>query len=319
MLTGATGFIGCHLQRDLSNTSTSTDNSTGNSTANLSLTAVVRADTQARRPELIPGVNQLALDQSSPAAWQHAIATTAPQHIVLLAGAVRGRDYSDFEPANVLPVRALVTALRNLQAQNHQLPNLLLVSSLAASKPQLSHYAASKRAGEKELVNCPANWSILRPPAVYGPNDEELAGLFNTIRRGLVPRPGPADQRVAFLHATDLTRAIAAWLGTNNMPSGQIYNIHDGTPDGYSWPEIARALNPAKKPVTLPVPGWLLGAAGAINLGCARIFNYQPMLTPGKARELGYPRWLCDNCAFSDATGWQPSIGLAEGSACYFS
>jgi len=66
------------------------------------------------------------------------------------------------------------------------------------------------------------------------------------------------------------------------------------------------------------VPAWLLGGVGALNLLCARIFRYQPMLTPGKARELGYPRWLCDNHAFSAATGWQPAIRLAEGSACYF-
>jgi len=264
-------------------------------------------------------VNQLAFDQSSAADWQQAIETQAPERIILLAGSVRGRDYSDFEPANVLPVRALVSALQLLSQQTKppKLPAILLVSSLAASNPQLSHYAKSKRAGEQELTNCPTPWSILRPPAVYGPGDTELAGLFKTIHRGVVPRPGPPDQRVAFLHVSDLTCAVRAWLSSSAQQAGQTYNIHDGTPDGYSWAEIAEALNPARKPVTVPVPGWLLGGVGALNLLCARIFDYQPMLTPGKARELGYPRWLCDNYAFSTATGWQPSISLAEGSACY--
>ena len=284
------------------------------------LTAVVRAGTSARRDELLAGVHQLAFDQTSVAAWQEALASEAPERIILLAGSVRGRDYSDFEPANVLPVRALVSALRERASQQppQALPQILLVSSLAASKPQLSHYANSKRAGEQELANCPSPWSILRPPAVYGAGDKELAGLFRTIHRGLVPRPGPPDQRLAFLHTRDLTSAVRAWLATSTMPSGHIYNIHDGTPEGYSWPEIAQALNPARKHLTVPVPGWVLGTVGALNLLCARIFRYQPMLTPGKARELGYPRWLCDNYPFSAATGWQPSISLAEGSACYF-
>ncbi len=192
------------------------------------------------------------------------------------------------------------------------------MSSLAASQPQLSHYAASKRAGETELANCPSEWTVLRPPAIYGPGDQELAGLFQTIRSGLLPRPGPRDQRVAFLHATDLTSAIRAWLQTPDMPGGQTYNIHDGTVDTYSWAEIARALNPDRMPLTLPIPAWILGSVGAVNLFLARIFRYQPILTPGKARELGYPRWLCDNSAFSSATDWQPSIVLADGCACYF-
>lgn len=312
MLTGATGFIGCHLQRALLSEPPTNE-----------LTALVRAGTLDRRPELLPNVVQLALDQASSAEWRNAIERINPDVIILLAGAVRGRTYSDFEPANVLPPRALVSALTALQADSvssprRLLPRVLLVSSLAASEPQLSHYAASKRAGEIELAACPAEWTVLRPPAVYGPGDQELAGLFTTIRRGLLPRPGPIDQRIAFLHATDLTMAILAWLNTSTMPNGQTYNIHDGTPDAYGWPEIANALNPARSPITLPVPPWLLTSVGAINLMLARIFRYQPMLTPGKARELGYPRWLCDNQAFSNATGWQPSIDLAEGHACYF-
>ena len=43
-----------------------------------------------------------------------------------------------------------------------------------------------------------------------------------------------------------------------------------------------------------------------------------PMLTPGKVRELRQSRWLCDNRAFTLATGWAPQIDLASGAARLF-
>jgi nucleoside-diphosphate-sugar epimerase len=49
------------------------------------------------------------------------------------------------------------------------------------------------------------------------------------------------------------------------------------------------------------------------NLFAARLFGYQPMLSPGKLRELRHPDWVADNTALCAATGWQPHIPLAEG------
>src|SRR3546814_19432216 len=47
---------------------------------------------------------------------------------------------------------------------------LVLVSSLAAREPGLSHYAASKAAGEQALrASGVRNWVVVRPSAIYGP------------------------------------------------------------------------------------------------------------------------------------------------------
>ena len=63
---------------------------------------------------------------------------------------------------------------------------LVLVSSLAAREPCLSSYAASKRSGEAVLldVDNAFPWTILRPPAVYGPGDRATLPFFKSIRRG---------------------------------------------------------------------------------------------------------------------------------------
>jgi len=71
------------------------------------------------------------------------------------------------------------------------------ISSLAARQPELSAYAASKRAGE-ELVGArqkELNAIILRPPAVYGPGDRGTLPLIQELNPG--PRRGAllADPR----------------------------------------------------------------------------------------------------------------------------
>jgi uncharacterized protein YbjT (DUF2867 family) len=56
---------------------------------------------------------------------------------------------------------------------------MIQVSSLAAREPQLSAYAASKRAGEDAVRGVlGARATVVRPPAIYGPGDREGLRLF---------------------------------------------------------------------------------------------------------------------------------------------
>jgi nucleoside-diphosphate-sugar epimerase len=211
-------------------------------------------------------------------------------------------------------VTALIEALGRDPAKRH----VVLISSLAASRPGLSCYAHSKRSGEDLLRQAgDVNWTILRPPALYGPGDREMRGLLLLIRRGLVLRPGPVGQRLALLHVHDLVRAIAACLASPAACRHGCYEIDDGKTGGYQWDEIAMAV--AGRPVgQLGVPGWLLRAVAQLNLLFSSVLRYPPMLTPGKVCELQQARWLCDNSALTDATGWRPQVDLAQGAAALF-
>lgn len=327
LLTGATGFVGQHLQQHLLASPVVNKNSDEQSQANrldsavpshgagVPITALVRSETSGRRAELLPGVKQHAFSMTSTAAWTELLAAHPDCPVILLAGSVRGRTYADFQPANVDIVAAAAKAL----GTQTKPPPVLLVSSLAASQPRLSHYAASKFAGEKKLAAADIPWTILRPTAVYGRGDKELAGLFQAARNGLVPRLGPADQRLSFIHVTDLCRAILAWLETPQTTQQERYSIDDGKPQGYDWAELGQAIAPGKRQLQIGVPKPLLQALAGLNLMAASLLGYQPMLSPGKARELCYPRWLCDNAPFSHVSGWQPTISLSRGAQDYFS
>lgn len=299
LLTGATGFIGRHLHVHLLD-------------RGIAVRALVRP-ASAARAALDPRCEVVAGELTDPVAWSRALDGAGA--VVYGAGAVRGRDYQDFVPANVAGVAIMAAVMAELAAP----PPVVLLSSLAASRPYLSHYAGSKRAGERALTDSAlARWTVLRPPAVYGPGDEEMRPLFDLVRRGIALRPGPPGQRLSLLHVDDLVRAVAAALAATEACRGQTFAIDDGKPGGYDWGEIARDV--AGRPVReLGVPFRLLRGLGALNLACARLFRYAPMLSPGKALELHEANWLCDNRAFTHATGWRPEVDLEHGAAALYS
>ena len=82
------------------------------------------------------------------------------------------------------------------------------ISSLAAREPDLSDYGWSKAKAERVVAASGLDWTIVRPPAVYGPGDRETFELFKMARRGLVALPPKG--RFSVLHVEDLCRLILA-------------------------------------------------------------------------------------------------------------
>jgi nucleoside-diphosphate-sugar epimerase len=233
------------------------------------------------------------------------------QAVLHCAGAVRGRDYADFARTNVEGTAQLLAAL---PAQNA--PVLVMLSSLAAREPTLSWYSRSKSEAEQLLRDAPDSlpWSILRPPAVYGPGDRELLPLFRLASRGWLPVPGDAAARVSLIHVSDLVAAVLALLYEPGL-RGATVSACDGKAGGYSWKDIAAIAQQVwARPVRVrPLPAVLLDAIAATNLWRARAFGPPPMLTPAKLRELRHRDWVVDNDVICAATGWTPTIDLAAG------
>lgn len=234
--------------------------------------------------------------------------------VVHIAGVVRGRTSADFNPVNVEGVARAAQA-----AQAAGVGRFVLISSLAAREPQLSPYAASKRAGEEALSTVLSDDTmscvVLRPPAIYGAGDVELLPLFRLMARGITPMPGQKGARASLLHVEDLAGAILALLKADARGT---YALHDGHEGGYGWDEIAGIVEEVAgrgRGWRIPLPETLLRTVASANLMAARVLNYQPMLTPGKVNELRHPDWVCDNEALTQATGWRPKLPLRAGLA----
>jgi nucleoside-diphosphate-sugar epimerase len=238
--------------------------------------------------------------------------------VIYCAGSVRGRNPADFATANIKGVQAMLDALEQAHHSTGNTPPILLLSSLAASRPNVSDYARSKYEGEQFLQGKPLlPWTILRPSAVYGPGDREMLPVLKMIRHGLLAHAGPRDQRLSLLHVDDLANAMVCWLSVSQECLHKTYAIDDGTPGGYSWEAIGQAVSDGKYR-RLAVPRLLLDITARTNLLFASVLGYKPMLTPGKVRELVQPDWLCDNSRFTETTGWKPRLDLKQGAQRLF-
>ena len=296
LLTGATGFIGRRIQDRL--------------IADGWHLRVLARSASARAGNLHPKAEHIDGSFADTNALARGVAGT--QAVINCAGSVRGLSYEDFSGANVAGVQALCEAISRLSTS----PALLHLSSLAAEAPELSHYARSKRAGEEVLKDFDAlNWTVIRPPAVYGPGDKEMRGAFSWARRGIVPVPGGnRAQRLSMLHVDDLVEAVVAWLKLPTAHRHHIYSIDDGKADGYDWNEIAlAAMKKEGKPLFVSLPTGLLDAVAWLNERLAAVTGRAIMLSRGKVRELTHPRWVASNGTFSQASGWTPRIPLADG------
>lgn len=228
--------------------------------------------------------------------------------VVHIAGAVGGRRPRDFIDTNVTGTRLLTEAIRQHAPGAH----LIFVSSLAAREPELSAYAASKRMAEEVVTTRLERFTILRPPAVYGPDDPALAGFWRALARGWLLRAGPAGQRFSLIHVDDLAEAIRRLCLAG--PTGTILELHDGRREGWSWPDIATLAARARGgPVrTIALPRGLLRTAAAINCLPLPGRRNAPVLYPGKVRELAHPDWVCDNKTLSTTLNWSPQARLDE-------
>lgn len=302
-LTGATGFIGTKLLLLLTE-------------AGWRVRALYRPKKGYIPPEL-PGVEWFAGDLKNEDMLNTLVKGT--HAVIHCAGAVRGASQDDFDQVN--EDGALQVALA--AAKQPQIPRFLLISSLAAREPELSHYSGSKWRGECAVKNTLNNlrWTIIRPPAVYGPGDQELLPLFRSISNGFAPTPSGSNGRFSMIYVEDLVMAIVHWLKAD-AGYGQTFELDDGHDNGYDWETVldigSRVLRNGASVRRIEIPISLLKLVAHINLFAAKQFGYSPMLTPGKVREITHSNWLCNSQEFTKTMDWQPTFQLERGLACIF-
>lgn len=292
-VTGATGFIGSVLVQELIREGWS-----------------VRALTRTDRPYLKNEIQWIHGDLENLSALDQLVKDATA--VIHCAASVRGSSFEYFSQVNIKGTENILSVLANRKPY----PRFLLVSSLAARQPELSWYARSKYLSEQKLINFSdeLQWLILRPTAVYGPGDKELKPLFTAMHRGFLPVVGNINNRVGLLHVFDLVAAILTWLAAENNVSG-IFELDDGLPNGYSYQQLANLAEQRwKRPVRcVTIPDKFIRGIAFSNLMLSRIFNYAPMLTPGKVNELQHSDWVCDNSSLMQALpAWKPKIRLQD-------
>jgi NADH dehydrogenase len=87
---------------------------------------------------------------------------------------------------------------------------LVHVSALALHDDAGSRFVRSKLAGERAIQSSPADWRIVRPSLLDGPDGYASRWLRRLARLPVHAFPADARGRIAVLHVDDLAEAIAA-------------------------------------------------------------------------------------------------------------
>ena len=225
--------------------------------------------------------------------------------LIHIAGRVRAPDRAAFDEANVAGTLNALDAARQAGVRR-----FVFVSSLAAREPELSAYGASKRRAEKLVAASGLDWTIVRPPAVYGPRDGEMLDLFELASLGVVPMPRKGH--ASLIHVDDLARLLLALAKPDEQATGAIYEPDDGRAGGYEHGDLARAIGAAvgKNPFVPRLPKTVLGVVARLD---RLTRGDKAKLTPDRVGYVTHPDWVAAPARQPPHKLWSPKIPTEEG------
>jgi uncharacterized protein YbjT (DUF2867 family) len=283
-ITGGTGFVGGHLIA-----------------AARAAGHPIRALTRGWRPAE-PGIDWIegTLDQPDTLATL----CEGADAVIHIAGLINAPDRAGFEAVNVGGTSAMIDAARAAG-----ITRFIHISSLAAREPELSDYGWSKAESERVMAASGLDWTIVRPPAIYGPGDRETFELFRMAKRGFVALPPKG--RFSVIHVEDLCRLILTLFDAPDT-IGETYEPDDGTQDGWDHRHFARTLGRVfgKRAATLAVPKALVKGAAQLD---RLVRRSKAKLTPDRARYFCHPDWVVTAEARPPAALWTPAIRTPTG------
>ncbi len=224
--------------------------------------------------------------------------------VIHIAGLTNAPDTAEFEIANVTGTANVIAATQAVGVKR-----FVFVSSLSAREPQLSAYGASKARAEELVQASGLDWTIVRPPAVYGPRDGEMFELFRSAKWGVVPLP--PGGATSIIHADDLARLLVAFAERKGLKS--IYEPDDGREGGWGHKELAQAIGRAvgKSSVFAPsLPKLVLNAAASAD---KLLRGDKAKLTADRVGYMSHPNWVVRSDRRPPVNLWEPQIVGEEG------
>jgi nucleoside-diphosphate-sugar epimerase len=242
-----------------------------------------------------------------------------------VAGITRAETHAEYDRVNADGCAHVARA-----AAQTGVRRVVLVSSLAAGGPSLvgrarteddpdvpcNSYGRSKLRGEA-LLKAEAGgteWTILRPPAVYGPRDVSFLILARLARRGWVPAIGRVPQQVSLIHARDLAEAIVA-ASESERASGRTYYV--AHPEVTDWESLGRliAARLGRRVSRLRVPRPAIPLLGRVAGVAAALTGRPNALLPDRLADLLAPAWVCSGARAETDFGFRARIDAAAGFA----
>jgi nucleoside-diphosphate-sugar epimerase len=293
-LTGATGFIGRHLLRELPRHG-------------------YRIRVLLRRPAEVPPEASSAVVGDIAAPRNMAVALRDVDMVIHSAGLAQGmsgRPEDDYRSINTEATVALARAaeragikrfvfLSSIRAQSGPCADAVLTE--ADPPAPTDAYGRSKLAAEQGLAELGLDWVALRPVLVYGPGVKGNMASLAELARSKLPLPlGGLKARRSLLSLDNLVSAVDTVL---RAPAPLRRPLIVADPEPLTVPEMIAAFREGlgRSPGLVPVPSLLLEAAARLS-GRGEVY-----------RRLSGS--LVANPAALMELGWRPSLTTREGLA----
>ena len=311
LVTGGSGFLGSHVVEQLSR-------------AGHEVVALVR---RSSKTGFLRTLSNVTLTYGAVEdARSVAEAAQGVGAVIHAAGLVKALSPDDFHRVNV---RGTENVLDAAEKNAPGLSRFVFVSSLAAIGPSddgrpvpkdreprpCTAYGRSKLEAERAVVSRKDRLpiTVIRPPLVYGPRDNECLAFFQSVKNRVLPLVGDGKNTMSIVYGPDAASACVRAL-TADVPSGSAYFVDDG--EVYLWRdmmcELERVLD-KRALLRFPIPTALLKGAAIASEKLAQLTQRPAMLTRDKLNELLADHWVCDSSDTRRDLGWKPEVRWAEG------
>ncbi len=305
-VTGGTGFIGSHLvDRLLKN-------------QNDDIRCLVRSSDKWLQDK---DITRIKGNLHDPSALHKGMENT--DVVFHIAGVVMAPDQHTFDQANVA---ATENVLR--MAMKLNVPKLVVLSSLAACGPSFSRplneedpmmpvtrYGESKKRMEmmiSEVADDSISVSVVRPPAVYGPREDQIFSVFQMASWRLFPVIDTGNEsRISLVHVDDLVDGILLAV-SENKPGVETYFI--SSEELYTWDQIRQVTGEifGHKILPIKISPRLLALVGNFVETAASLIGRYPVINRDKSRELGM-QWTCSVDKAKSRLGFRQKTDLKKG------
>lgn len=226
--------------------------------------------------------------------------------------------------------RTNVEATENLirTARRCGVKKLVILSSLAAAGPSfnrplteddplmpISMYGESKKKME-EMIHSIAQKddiiTILRPPAVFGPREDQIYSFFKICARGVCPIVGNGvSNPISMIYVDDVVQGLL--LGAKQSKKG-VHTYFLSSEDIYTWNEIREAVSGALGKSLFPIyikPGLVKGL-GTMMESLGSLFGQYPVMNRDKSKEMTH-EWTCSVEKIKKELSFKQNVPLKEG------
>lgn len=308
-VTGANGFVGSHLVRGLLR-------------LGHTVRALIRPSADRSRVGELP-IEWITGDLDDLAAL--AEGCRGAQWVIHCAARVKAPDLDAYRHANATGTGHLLEAA--LGAAD-TIERFVYLSSMAAGGPSTNGYprveddpndpqtpyGISKLEGEM-LVRTHADRlpvSIVRAPAVYGPEDTEVLGFFQAVDWHVKPIFSGQPSRLSIVHVADLVEGI---LLAAALPSAVGETFYIAEPEVYDMATmediIQASLDTWALRIWIPKP--LLMGIATVCEWVGKAGGFTPKLNRDKASDFLQTDWTCSVEKAERLLGFEAKIPFARG------